>query len=222
MTKIRAGLGGLLAATIVVAGCTDPMIFDAETDPNARAKETAIAGAVLGGLAGAIADDGGAKGLILGAAGGAAVGAAAGSFLDRQAADLRRDFESDRIDVVNTGEELVVTMPQDILFDVDSARLSPDLRADLRTLGDSLNEYPDSNVLVFGHTDDTGSFDHNLELSQRRAGSVTRVLENRSVDPARLRTIGRGEDQPIASNDTDFGRAQNRRVEIVIRPYDTL
>ena len=118
----------------------------------------------------------------------------------------------------NTGDRLIVTMPQDILFATDSADLRPDLRADLRTVAQSLNDYPQSRVQVLGHTDNTGSAQYNLDLSQRRAGSVAGQLIAYGVDAGRIRTTGLGEDQPIATNLTAEGRAKNRRVEIVILP----
>ncbi|MEM6637056.1 MAG: OmpA family protein [Pseudomonadota bacterium] len=208
-----------MSATILLGACTNPQIFDPSVDPNARAKESALAGALIGGVGGLIDGDGDPKNIIIGAAGGAAIGGVVGSVLDQQAADLRQSIQSDQIDVVNTGQELVVTMPQDILFAFDSDRLSSTLQRDLGAVASNLNAYPDSNVLVFGHTDNVGSASYNYDLSQRRANSVTGVLRTNGVSSGRLRAIGQGEDQPVASNLNDAGRAQNRRVEIVIRPY---
>ncbi|MEL6753418.1 MAG: OmpA family protein, partial [Pseudomonadota bacterium] len=101
---------------------------------------------------------------------------------------------------------------------VDSAQLRPDLRADLFTLSESLQRYPDSTVQIVGHTDNTGTASYNQGLSERRAQSVAAVLVNAGVPSFRLRTFGAGENQPIASNLTPEGRQQNRRVDIVIRP----
>jgi len=130
---------------------------------------------------------------------------------------LNRDL-GNNIDVINTGDELIVRMPQDILFAFDSDRVRPDLRADLFTLADSLQRYPDTTVQIIGHTDNVGSASYNQNLSERRASSVGSVLVNAGVPGSRLRIFGAGEDQPIASNLTEEGRAQNRRVDIVIRP----
>lgn len=217
----RATRAALLAAigALGLGACTDPTVPTG--DPRQRTKEGAAIGAGLGALTGMIVTEGGsgdARDALVGAAVGAAAGAAIGNRLDRQAAELQRDFSSDEIRVVNTGSELVVTMPQGILFDTDSAVVRPDLQSDLRVLARSLNDYPDSTVDVIGHTDNTGSASHNQDLSARRAGSVTAVLTGAGVAPNRLRAFGRGEDQPVASNLTPEGRAQNRRVEIVIRP----
>ncbi|TCM82567.1 OmpA family protein [Rhodovulum steppense] len=207
------------AGALALAACT-PTTTDTG-DPRQRTKEGALIGAGLGAVTGMIVTDGGkrdARDALVGAAVGAAAGAAIGSGLDRQAADLRRDMGNDRINVVNTGSQLVVTMPQDILFAIDSATVRPDLREDLRALARNLNQYPNSTVDIIGHTDNTGSASYNQDLSSRRAGSVAAVLTGAGVDPRRIRAYGRGEEQPVASNLTPEGRAQNRRVEIVIRP----
>ena len=115
-------------------------------------------------------------------------------------------------------DELIVRMPQDILFAVDSAQLRPDLRADLFPLADSLQRYPDRTVQIGGHTDNTGTASYNQGLSERRAQSVATALTSAGVPSFRLRTFGAGENQPIASNLTPEGRQQNRRVDIVIQP----
>ncbi|HDR27882.1 OmpA family protein [Rhodovulum sp.] len=218
---MRAKSPLLLAASgaLALAACT-PTTTDTG-DPRQRTKEGALIGAGLGAVTGMAVTDGGKRDkrdALVGAAIGAAAGAAIGSRLDRQAADLRRDMGNDRINVVNTGSQLVVTMPQDILFAIDSATVRPDLREDLRALARNLNQYPNSTVDIIGHTDNTGSASYNQDLSSRRAGSVAAVLTGSGVDPRRIRAYGRGEDQPVASNLTPEGRAQNRRVEIVIRP----
>ena len=109
-------------------------------------------------------------------------------------------------------------MPQDILFAVDSAAINSSLRSDLGVLAGSLQRYPGSTVQVVGHTDNTGAAAYNQDLSEHRAGSVASALINSGVDSRRIRAIGRGENNPIASNLTVEGRAQNRRVDITIRP----
>ena len=120
--------------------------------------------------------------------------------------------------ITNTGERLIVTLPQDILFDVDSASVRPGLRDDLMTVASSLRDYPDSTVQIVGHTDNTGDAGYNQQLSERRANAVADVLMDGGVGFSRIQTFGRGENQPVADNLTDAGRAQNRRVEIVILP----
>jgi outer membrane protein OmpA-like peptidoglycan-associated protein len=201
------------AGVLALAACTPT------TEDNQRTRTGAAVGAVAGGLIGATA--GGSRDRFVrtavGAGVGAVIGGAIGQQLDRQAAELRRDLGND-VQVRNTGSQLVVTMPDDILFAVDSAVVRPDLQRDLRTLAASLQNYPDSDVMVIGHTDNTGSAAYNQTLSERRAASVAAVLRNAGVDGRRIVAVGRGEDQPVATNLTAEGRAQNRRVEIVITP----
>ena len=183
-----------------------------------KSQTGALIGAGLGGLIGASSDD---DKLVRGAVGagiGAAVGGVIGHQLDKQAADLRRDIPNENVQIENTGTELKVTMPQGLLFDVDSAYLRPDLEADLKAVANNLQQYPGSTISVIGHTDDTGSDSHNFDLSERRAQAVSWVLMDAGVDAARLQSYGQGETRPVASNESEAGRAQNRRVEIIIRP----
>ena len=153
-----------------------------------------------------------------GAVGGALVGGLIGSALDQQAGELRNGFGDPRIQVINTGSYLKVIMPEAILFATDSATVSPALYGQLDVLAQHLRKYPESTVQVVGHTDSTGSDAYNQQLSQQRANSVTSVLSSNGVGAARLQAVGQGESQPIASNATVEGRAQNRRVEINIYP----
>ncbi|SHF54965.1 Outer membrane protein OmpA [Litoreibacter ascidiaceicola] len=202
----------LPAAAMILAGC------DAST-PNQRTKNGALIGAAIGGALGANStSDNKLERGIIGAAVGGAVGGAIGNSLDKQAEELRGDL-GNNVGVVNTGSELRVTLPQDLLFSTDSTNLRPDLQADLRAVANNLNDYPNSEVIVVGHTDSTGDANYNQNLSERRAQAVSYVLRDAGVSSSRLRTIGKGESQPVASNDSSSGRAQNRRVEIIIRPY---
>jgi outer membrane protein OmpA-like peptidoglycan-associated protein len=208
----------LILATLgafTLTACADPTTGTGES----RARQGAITGALIGGFIGATRPGGDTLlKTAAGAAVGAAVGGAIGTALDRQADDLRRDIGNPEVQVVNTGNELVVTMPQDILFATDSAAVRPDLQADLRAVAGNLMDYPNSRIEVIGHTDNTGSAAYNLDLSQRRASSVASVLIGSGVQAARVSVFGRGEDMPVATNLTPEGREQNRRVEIIIRP----
>ena len=205
------------ASALALTACVDPNAYP--NDPNARAKNGAIIGGLIGAATGiATAGDGDElKGAIVGGALGAGTGALIGSDLDRQAAELRGSLNSN-ISVTNAGDYLIVNMPQDLLFATDSATVRSDLTADLRTVASSLLRYPNSRIEVIGHTDNTGTAAYNQDLSQRRAVAVAGVLRDNGVPGARLAAYGRGEDQPVASNLTPEGRAQNRRVEIIIRP----
>ncbi len=208
-SSFAAGVG----AMVLLAGCMQPeMGADGE-----RARAGAITGAAIGAVAGAATGDRTLERAAVGAVVGGIAGAAVGTLLDRQAAELRRDMGSG-VDVRNTGQQLVVTMPQDILFAVDSAVVRPDLQSDLRVLAANLQRYPDSRVTVIGHTDNTGSADYNQALSERRAAAVASILRDSGVPGWRVSAIGRGLTQPVASNATAEGRRQNRRVEIVITP----
>lgn len=213
-TSIVLGVAGIMTLT---ACATDPSQYPG-TEGN-RTQEGAIAGAALGGVLGAITGDGNrGDDIVRGAVIGGVAGAVTGNIMDRQAAELRNEFDDSRIQVINTGNELIVRMPEAILFATDSAALNPSLRSDLFVLADSLNKYPQSIVTVTGHTDNTGSAGYNQDLSERRASSVAAVLRSGGVSSSRLRVVGAGENRPIATNQTAAGRAQNRRVDITITP----
>lgn len=206
-----------VASTLALSACVDPNAYP--DDPNARQRQGAIIGGVTGAIAGAAvsSDSDRLKGAVIGGVLGAGTGAVIGADLDRQAAELRGSLSSN-VGVTNTGEFLIVNMPQDLLFAVDSAAVRPDLRRDLQAVSANLLKYPNSRIEVIGHTDNTGAAAYNQDLSQRRAVAVASILRENGVPSSRILAIGRGEDQPIASNLTPEGRAKNRRVEIIIRP----
>lgn len=209
------------AALLALAACTDPNQLSDPNNPNRNTQQGALLGAALGAAVGVARGDNPEerrRGAVVGAAVGAGAGAILGNQLDKQEAELRQSMGDDRVVITNTGDRLIVTMPQDILFPVDSAVVRGDLRDDLNALARNLQRYPNSSVRVIGHTDNTGAASYNMDLSQRRATSVSAVLIDGGVDPRRIRSIGRGEEQPVASNLTAEGRAQNRRVEIIILP----
>lgn len=208
----------LILGTVSLLGltaCVDPNAYP--NDPNARARGGAITGAIIGGTIGASQNDDKLAKAVLGAAIGGAIGGSIGASLDKQAAELRAQM-SPNSTVVNQNGALVVTMPQDILFATDSAALRPDLQSDLRAVASSLLRYPNSRVEVIGHTDSDGEAAYNQDLSERRALAVSSVLQSSGVPSGRIAAYGRGESQPIATNLTAEGKAQNRRVEIIIRP----
>ncbi|MEY8840125.1 OmpA family protein [Cribrihabitans sp. XS_ASV171] len=221
MTLPRFALAGGLASVLALSACTDPAMLGDGSDPNRNTRSGAIAGALVGAGVGAIANDSNpGLGALAGAALGAAGGAAIGNQLDKQAAELRQQLANDGITVTNTGDQLVVSVPNDITFDTDSATVNPALRADLQRVAQNLVRYPNSDVRIIGHTDSDGAAAYNQTLSERRAGSVADILQAGGVTYDRITTIGRGEDTPIASNLTPEGKAQNRRVEIVVIPRD--
>ena len=213
-TSTLVGAAGLMA----LAACGDPSTYPGTEGD--RTRQGALAGAAVGAVLGGTRESGSdrIRNAAVGAAVGAAAGAAIGYSLDRQAAELRNDFGNGQIDVINTGNALIVRMPEAILFATDSATLNATLASDLRVLANSLNKYPQSIVTVTGHTDNTGSAAYNQDLSERRALAVSSVLRSSGVSGSRIQTIGAGESQPIATNATAAGRAQNRRVDITITP----
>ncbi|PJF09261.1 OmpA family protein [Pseudorhodobacter sp. MZDSW-24AT] len=204
------------ASLLALTACVDPNAFP--DNPNARAQQGAIMGGLVGAAAGASSGEDRLSRAVLGGAVGAIAGGAIGATLDRQAAELRGSLNNPNVTVTNNGQYLTVNLPQDLLFAVDSTALRPDLRADLASVAQSLIRYPNSRIEVIGHTDNTGSAAYNYDLSQRRASAVSAVLTQNGVPFGRITNVGRGFDQPIASNATAQGRAQNRRVEIIIRP----
>ena len=216
-TTIAISLSGMLALTACAPGA--PTRID---DPNYRAQNGAVAGAVIGGLLGAATRRGDAGANLRAAAVGAAIGglggAAIGSVLDKQAADLRNNLGNPNVTVTNMGSYLLVNLPDDVLFATGSATVNPGLRAEVSSIAANLVSYPNSSIQVIGHTDNVGTAALNVDLSQHRAGAVANILLSSGVPANRLSTVGMGEDRPVASNLTVEGRAQNRRVEIIITP----
>jgi outer membrane protein OmpA-like peptidoglycan-associated protein len=179
----------------------------------------AAAGGVIGGIIGHQSGNT-AVGAIIGAAVGGAAGAYIGHYMDKQAEEMERDLEGAKIERI--GEGIKITFDSGLLFDVDKSELKQASKDNLTNLAVILNKYPDTNVLLEGHTDATGSSEHNMELSRRRSQSVANFLAGQKVMEPRFTIMGYGEDQPIASNDTLDGRAQNRRVEVAIYANDKL
>lgn len=220
MTRANSLFAVSAVSLLALSACSNPDTMSNNNDFRKTGTGAAI-GAGVGALAGLVTGDdskekkqNALKGAVIGAAGGAAIG----NVLDKQAADLQKSLGNDRVTITNTGDRLIVTLPQDILFASDSATLSGGLQSDLVAVANNLQSYPNSTVQVIGHTDSTGEAGYNQRLSVDRANAVTSVLSGAGVPMTRLQAIGRGEDQPVASNLTEEGKAQNRRVEIVILP----
>lgn len=207
-----------LAATLAISALALTACAPDPNNPQNRTMTGALTGAAVGAVVGAATGDGGGRRALAGAVIGGTGGALIGQQLDRQAAELRRQLGGN-VNVQNTGQELILTLPQDLLFATDSASVRPDLRNDLSVIATNLVNYPRSDVRVVGHTDNTGSAAYNQGLSERRAASVAQILMGQGVAASRVRTEGRGLTQPIADNGSAAGRQQNRRVEIYIRPH---
>jgi len=180
----------------------------------------AVGGALLGYLTNTSDGEQGRKNALIGAGVGALAGGAVGNYMDRQQADLRRELAGTGVSVTRDGDNLVLNMPSDVTFGVDQSGIQPQFFRVLDGVGTIINRYPQTLVDVTGHADSTGDDMHNQSLSERRASSVAMYLiDNSRVLRDRLYVQGRGESQPIASNATVEGRAANRRVEIVLRPF---
>ena len=178
------------------------------------------AGAAIGGVIGSQSDDTG-KGAVLGAAIGGVTGAAIGKYMDKQREDLEEEVGKEA-EIERVGDGIVVTFDSGILFPFDSDRLKQKSRSSIQKVADVLEEYPETEVLIQGHTDDIGSEDYNLELSKERAQAVYDYATSLDIDEDRLIVEGVGESVPIASNDTEEGRRKNRRVEVIIYPSEEL
>lgn len=179
----------------------------------------AAGGAVVGGVIGKAAGNT-ALGAIIGAAVGGAAGVYIGNYMDKQAAEIRQDIAGAKVERV--GEGIHIIFDSGILFDVNKATLKPVSQQNLAKLATILNKYPDTNILLEGHTDATGTDEHNLELSRVRSQSVANYLAGLNVAANRFTIMGYGEANPAADNDTEAGRAANRRVEVAIMANDKL
>ncbi|TKD53350.1 OmpA family protein [Sphingomonas baiyangensis] len=175
----------------------------------------AVGGYLLGDLVGGRRDR---TEKILGAGIGGLAGAGIGAYMDRQERELRERTAGTDVEVIRQGDDLILNMPSGITFAYDSATIQPQYQGTLDRVADVLARYEQTYVDVYGHTDSTGSDQYNQGLSERRAASVAQYLSTRGVAQARMATRGFGETQPIASNETEDGRAQNRRVEIKLVP----
>jgi len=210
----------LLAATAMTA-CTTVDPYTGQT-VRSNTRTGAIVGALGGAALGYLSNDKseqGRKNALLGAGVGALAGAGVGVYMDKQQAQLRAQLANTGVSVTRQGDNIVLNMPSDVTFAVDRSDIQPQFDRVLDEVAGTLNQYPSTMVDVVGHADATGADAYNQALSERRASAVAAYLTSRNVLPARLYVAGMGERQPIASNDTEAGRAQNRRVEIVLRPY---
>jgi outer membrane protein OmpA-like peptidoglycan-associated protein len=169
----------------------------------------AVAGGVIGKVAGSTA-----KGAIIGAVVGGVAGAIIGRQMDKQAQELEQNIEGAKVERV--GEGIQVTFESGLLYDFDSDVVKPDARTNLSELASSLDKYPDSDLIIIGHTDQVGSSEYNQRLSERRASAAARYLVSQGVSGSRVATRGLGETEPVESNETEAGRAANRRVEVAI------
>jgi outer membrane protein OmpA-like peptidoglycan-associated protein len=204
----RRALSGLIAfAALGTSACAS--MNNKERGAVIGAGAGAAVGGVIGNNTGSTA-----RGAIIGAVVGGAAGAIIGHQMDQQAKELDQSIPGAKIERV--GEGIEVTFDSGLLFDFDSDRIKPEAAKNLQELANSLNKFGNSNLLIVGHTDSQGEDAYNMSLSQRRANAASAYLQSQGVPSARISTSGRGESEPVATNDTDAGRQLNRRVEVAI------
>lgn len=185
-----------------------------------NASKTTKGGAIGAGVGGAIGgaighrSDNTVVGAIIGATVGGAAGALIGRHMDKQAEELRKDLEGATVERV--GEGILITFESGLVFDVDSYSLREETKTNLTELSETLKKYDDTNILIEGHTDNTGADTYNQKLSENRADAVEKFLVTQGVKNSRLTTKGYGEGQPLDSNESEAGRQKNRRVEVAI------
>jgi outer membrane protein OmpA-like peptidoglycan-associated protein len=197
----------ILSVLALLAGCASM----------SRTQKGAAIGGAAGAATGAAVSKDNTKGAIIGGAIGAVAGAIIGNYLDNQAKEME---QVQGAEVVREGDELKVTFAEKILFDFDSSALKAASQAQLDQVAGVLAKYPETNIVVKGHTDAKGSDEYNQRLSERRAAAVMNYLEDQGVGGSRITARGYGESMPVASNDTEDGRAENRRVELSIKVTD--
>jgi outer membrane protein OmpA-like peptidoglycan-associated protein len=211
LAHLSRGVAALTLASLALSACASM------SNKERGAVVGTAAGAVVGGAIGR-ANGSTAKGAIIGAAVGGTVGAVIGHQMDQQAKELEQNIPGATVERV--GEGIQVTFQSGLLFDFNSDRVKAEAAQNLKNLAASLDKYPNSSLLIVGHTDAVGSDEFNQGLSERRARSTALFLASQGVSAGRLQTVGRGETEPVAVNDTETGMQQNRRVEVAIYASD--
>ena len=212
----------VVAVSMAFAGCTD--VQRPSGRPLENMETGILVGAGIGAALGAVAyHQNRSRGALIGAVGGGLAGAAVGSYMDSQKRDLEKNLGQE----IQSGEARVEKMPNDVVritmtshtaFDTDSVNIKPAFHSTMDKLADVVVRYGKTTLTIVGHTDNVGSNQYNQKLSERRAVSVAQYFESRHVSPLRLATLGKGEGEPVASNNTESGRSANRRVEIYVEP----
>jgi outer membrane protein OmpA-like peptidoglycan-associated protein len=209
-TLIKSAAVLISAATLAACTTINPYTGQQQTS---RAVQYGAIGGVVCGLIGAAESGQRARNAALGCG---AIGAGVGAYMDAQEAELRQQLQGTGVQVQRNGDQLDLIMPGNITFNTNQYDIRPDFYPVLDSVAQVLYKFVDTRLQVTGHTDSTGARDYNYNLSNRRAASVANYLASRGVDQGRLITQGVGPDRPIASNDTEAGRATNRRVELQI------
>lgn len=206
-------------AVTLLAGCsTDPYTGQQKVSNTAGGAAIGAAVGALGGLMVGGSSRAQRNAVLIGAGIGALGGGAIGNYMDRQESELRAQLQGTGVSVTRNGDQIILNMPSSITFDTDQDAVKGQFYSTLNSVAIVLRKFNQTLVDVNGHTDSTGSVAHNQQLSQRRAASVANYLGGQGIDPRRFAVIGFGSSQPVATNATPEGRAQNRRVEIQISP----
>ncbi|HBV76655.1 MULTISPECIES: OmpA family protein [Vibrio] len=209
----------IAGAVLTVTACesTNPYTGESQTSKSTTgALIGAAAGAAIGVASSSKSDRG--KGALIGAASGATLGGGIGYYMDSQAKKLEQELRATGISVTQSGNNIILNMPNSLTFDVDQTELSNTAKRALFNVAKVVNEYDETNINILGYTDSSGSDAYNLRLSEVRANQVDKFLVSNKVKSTRINSVGKGEANPIASNSTAAGRAQNRRVEIILSP----
>lgn len=213
-------IGIALIGATFLAGCTSTDPYTGQEKMSNTAGGAAIGAAVgaLGGLMVGGSSRAQRNAVLIGAGIGALGGGAIGNYMDRQESELRNQLQGTGVSVTRNGDQIILNMPSAITFDTDQDQVKSQFYSTLNSVAIVLRKFNQTLVDVYGFTDSTGSASYNQGLSQRRAASVASYLGSQGIDPRRFAVIGYGASQPVASNATPEGRAQNRRVEIQISP----
>jgi outer membrane protein OmpA-like peptidoglycan-associated protein len=218
VTSLKNSTAVFMAFMVLISGFTSCNSFKKLN----KQQRGAIIGAGAGGALGAVI---GKKNPALYAIAGSVVGGVAGAvigrYMDKQAEKLKKDLGT-LADVERVEEGIKITMKSGVLFDFNSSKVNPTVNDNLMKFAETLKQYPDTEILVAGHTDNVGTEQYNMSLSQQRANAVANVLKANSVTKSRLTILGYGEKNPVADNTAESGREQNRRVEFAIVANDKL
>lgn len=218
--KLKTAAVGVSLFALGACTTVDPYTGESvRSNTRTGALAGAAGGALLGYLTNTNKSEEGRTNALIGAGVGALAGAAVGTYMDRQQEELRRELAGSGVDVERQGDDIILRMPSDVTFGVDQADIQSRFFPVLGDVAETLKRYPQTLIDVAGHADATGPDAYNQTLSERRAVSVADYLISRGVLRDRLYVVGYGETRPIASNATEAGRAQNRRVEITLRPF---
>ena len=219
MKKFRTlSIGVVAAGSLIAASCTTVNPYTGEEQTSNKVKGTAI-GAVAGGVLGVLAGDD-HESAVIGAISGAAIGFGVGQYMDYQEELIRRELEGTGVTVSRVGDNLVLNMPSDITFSKGKSTLDSKFTSSLGGVAKIFEKYKKTKLTVIGHTDSDGGTSYNQNLSEARSNAVADYLNARGLEGNRIITSGRGEAQPVATNATSAGRAQNRRVEVHVAPQN--